>query len=539
MDHPIVALWNAISLSRAGLIAQIAVALIALVLLEWGRRVATQGRTERFGPLRDRLLAASTLIAAVAWFNFGGLHSPRFIHTWDSYHYVIGAKYFPELRYDGLYECTIVADGEAGLGPRIADEPVTDLRTNVMILTEQVLAHPDTCRSRFTTERWSEFVRDVAFFRDRVGIKRWASIRRDHGFNASPVWMLVGRTLAELGPATLPFVTALCLIDLLLIALGFVGAIGAFGWRAAAVAVIVFCTSYPADFTWTGGSFLRYDWFALSLLSLSAARAGRHRLAGAALGWAAALRLFPVLLAIGPLIVLARVRLVEGRWDSRALRFLAGAVGAGLALSAAAVAHDGGLDSHRQFVVNTLKHNATPLSNHMGLPTLLAFTPSGVATRMIDDDSLDPWAPWRAKRAENLSRLRPFHVAAILASIVLIGLALRRGARDEIWIALGLATLLIAVTVELTGYYYAFLGVSALLVAARPAAGSILLAQAVLSQLLGKLRVSGATATLDERYVAISALELIALTWVVFTFIRQRDSPMPPTPVDLRPATNR
>src|SRR5207244_9712263 len=55
----------------------------------------------------------------------------------------------------------------------------------------------------FTPERWAAFKKDIAFFRARVNDKRWEEIHHDHGYNASPVWTLLGYVITNSGPATL------------------------------------------------------------------------------------------------------------------------------------------------------------------------------------------------------------------------------------------------------------------------------------------------------------------------------------------------
>ena len=48
----------------------------------------------------------------------------RCVHVWELYHHVLGAKYFDELGYTRLYDCTLVADVEAGFA--IAPERAAD-----------------------------------------------------------------------------------------------------------------------------------------------------------------------------------------------------------------------------------------------------------------------------------------------------------------------------------------------------------------------------------------------------------------------------
>ena len=51
----------------------------------------------------------------------------------------------------------------------------------------------------FTPDRWAEFQQDLRLFRGHMGKSRWGKMFMDHGFNATPVWLIFGRTLSNLG----------------------------------------------------------------------------------------------------------------------------------------------------------------------------------------------------------------------------------------------------------------------------------------------------------------------------------------------------
>jgi hypothetical protein len=66
---------------------------------------------KRGGPrIFDSLLVVIGALSFVSWWNVGHYHFDHYIHIWEHYHYVIGGKYGPELRYSRLYQCTAVAD---------------------------------------------------------------------------------------------------------------------------------------------------------------------------------------------------------------------------------------------------------------------------------------------------------------------------------------------------------------------------------------------------------------------------------------------
>ncbi|MBK7860123.1 MAG: hypothetical protein IPJ65_16215 [Archangiaceae bacterium] len=287
-------------------------------VITWGYWLATNKRARDFQLLRDRLLVAIGVSAGLGYANFGHLHFDNFIHTWDTYHYYIGAKYFPEVSYDRMYECAIIADSEDFSPDKLAkmreQRIVTNLRTNVMEkVGETVLTRPMECKSHFTPERWVEFKKDIAFFRARVNDKRWEEIHHDHGYNASPVWTLLGHVITNTGNATLDQVTFVDLFDPLYLALMAAMVWWAFGPRVFAVAMLMLgCNWASRFFYWTGGALLRHDWLFYTVAVVCLLRKGKPFLAGVAMAYAALLRLFPGLLLIGPVLAAieyARLRL--------------------------------------------------------------------------------------------------------------------------------------------------------------------------------------------------------------------------------------
>ncbi|HEX2658864.1 MAG TPA: discoidin domain-containing protein, partial [Polyangia bacterium] len=203
--------------------------------------------------VRDRLLVIVGVLSFFAYFNFGKFHFGNYIHYWDVYHYYVGTKYFKELSYDRLYECSSLADSEdPSLRRRVELRKIMNLRTNVLGGTTEILAHPENCKSHFTPERWAMFKKDIEFFRNRQGVKRWEEAQTDHGYNATPVWNILGTIIANSGPATVNQMWAITLIDPLFI-FGLAAMIWwAFGWQTLCVALAVFATNFPSRFYWTG-----------------------------------------------------------------------------------------------------------------------------------------------------------------------------------------------------------------------------------------------------------------------------------------------
>src|SRR5262249_43781758 len=263
------------------------------VVLLWGLALRLRGRPDAYKRLRDALILALGLLGGACWWNlFEFHHEGIYFHAWDAYHYYVGAKYFRELGYTGLYRCTAIADAEDGLLEDVRRRQVRDLETNMLRGTQEILAEPEKCKRNFSEERWLAFKHDIDFFRSRAPGRLWADIQVDHGYNPTPVWGILGTTLASTGPASTSQLRVLALLDplLLLVMWACVGRV--FGWRAMCVALLYWGTNYPARFMWVGGAYLRQDWLAAMTIGLCLLRRGRMASAGFMLTLSALLRVF-------------------------------------------------------------------------------------------------------------------------------------------------------------------------------------------------------------------------------------------------------
>ena len=494
---------------------QLALSAAGVVVLAWTYVLARTGRPSAWQRTRDALLAVLGILGAAAYFNFGQFHHPNFIHPWDTYHYYIGAKYFPELGYERLYHCTVVADAEA-YGPD-AIKPtrtVTDLRTNALVPASTFLADPQGCKRHFTAERWTRFLHDLAFFRVRLTRERWELMLKDHGYNATPVWNALGQALANTGPATKMQVARLAFLDPLFLLATVAMVAWAFGWRVAVVAMLFLGTEIPGRFMWTGGSFLRHDWLFWMVGSVCLLKKDKPFLAGAFIAYATLLRLFPGLAIAGPLCAVIEIYRREKRLDRRWLRYLAGGLAASAVLVAASLAFSGGVDTWRDFARNAAKHAATPLTNHMGLPTLLSFRPGTTADHLVKTVRRDPWESWKQARLEGFREVKPLFVAlcAVFLAMLYFGV---KGAGGEPWIAAALGIGMIAVGAELTSYYYCFFAGVLLAMHRRIETGILVMLLAVGWLVIERLSTSRWE---DEKFVAMSALALFVYAVILLRF---------------------
>ncbi len=282
-------------------VIKLAIALAGCGLLIWSVIVRWLGRPRMHRRLRDALLGTLAALSALCWSNFFQFHFSQYFHPSDLYHYYVGAKYFTELEYTNLYECTAAADIAAGFQEQVATREIRDLGSNTIATTQAIIADPTRCTQHFSTARWTEYQRDIAWFRDRLSETQWVKIYVDHGYNATPAWGILGIAIANAVPSTGSWILVVTLLDWLLLAAmwGFVWR--AFGWRPMCVALIFWGTNYLSHYGWNGGSYLRQDWLALLVIGICCIRMDRPLAGGFALACATLSRVYPVfvLIALG------------------------------------------------------------------------------------------------------------------------------------------------------------------------------------------------------------------------------------------------
>jgi hypothetical protein len=506
-------------------------AVLAFLLLGWGWTLAREGRAHVFQRLRNFLLGAVGVISFFTYFNFGFFHFPNFFHDWEWTHYYIGSKYFKELSYDKLYECIAIADAEDGLRKRVEIRKMTNLRTNVLEESRHILQTPERCKGGFSEARWQDFKRDVKFFRDRQTARRWDDLQTDHGYNGTPVWNIAGSVLANLAPASKAQINILGMLDPLYV-IAMCGVIWwAFGWRVTAVALAVFATNFPSRFYWTGGAYLRWDWLFYSVAAVCCLKKDRPLLGGLALGYATLLRVFPMFMFVGPVLGAGYALYRQGRnvdWVSRFkgddersrllyryLRFFAGAALSVAVLVPLSLAVSGGPKAYTQFVQNTAKHKETPLTNYMGLRTVVAYRPSEAGHALRNDRFTDPWEKWKQARLVAWKQARPVYVLLVAGFLVLLGFAVRDRAP---WMAVALSTSFIAFGVELTCYYYAFIIAVALLHNEDQRVGRLLLLLTAFTGFVDWAPIKGMPGWLDEKYTLMSGATLLAFVIITWRF---------------------
>ncbi len=323
----------------------------------------------------DRFLVVLALLSAWAYTNFGEFHSPGYVHTGEMYTYYLSSKYAAELGYDGLYGATLAADREDPK-PCLGDiERARDLRTAEMVPAEQLRRDP-SFRRRFSAERWDGFREDLGFLKSGCDRELWSNILRDHGYNAPPSRTILTAAVANaLGSANRCSIHAIALFPALLLVVTLFVVYRSYGLRSACLGAVLLGASTLSAFHWIGGSFLRYDWLALSVLSVCAMKTRRYVLAGSLMGAATLFRLFPAFFAVGFVIQGGLLLLKTRSWHEKYTRFLLGLLLSAVLLVAPSLVFLGGFDTWLAFHAKISLHLEPIYANHVGLRALLGGGP--------------------------------------------------------------------------------------------------------------------------------------------------------------------
>jgi len=371
---------------------------------------------ERAGPW----LTAAAVVAALAYTNFGAFHGWPPLHTRELFHYFLGSKYLPELKHDGLYVASVGAQFEKH--PEVpAQSYLRDLRTNRIVPLSELEGFYRQVRDRFEGGRWREFVADHEWFVAHTNREQLDLFRLDHGFNASPAWSFVARLFSGWLPAGTGTFLLLASLDLLLM-VGMCFAVQrTFGGRVAALVVLVLGLGAPWRFDWIGGAFLRADWIAALGIGICALKRERYVLAGALIGYAAMIRVFPAAFLVGPTLVAIR-QWTQGQPPRWWLRLAAGALAAVTAGLVAGSLTGGGFVTWPDFAERMSVYQESLPANGIGLRSALlvdqAVNDGAAGSGSWLEDSRD-----REARLENAAHARRVPIALTTALLVALTFA--------------------------------------------------------------------------------------------------------------------
>jgi len=445
-----------VSLGR-GLSAIIALGVVA-------REAFSPRRLPGFTPLHLVQLGLAAALAIACFFNLGNpqfydakAKEPSIVHNYDMRVYYPVAKYFDELRYDGLYLASVLsyAEEHGGLETRqIQETELRDLRDHRMRRVREVMSEFPGIRARFSDARWAEFKRDMQYFWDTMGPGGYLGSMRDHGGNATPLWLTIAHLLFFSTNASNEVLIWAAALDPLLLLLFAIATWRSFGARTALVALVVFGANdfYMFGSNWAGAT-LRNDWMVYLGLGACALKTERFRLGGALLAFSALIRAFPaislVALGIPVAYYLVGQQREHGRlpswkkFQAEQKWFLDAALGATafvvfcLVVSSVIL----GVDSWPLWVKKITSFNASPHVNHISLLTMTSGS-EGIQQLV-------------------LRQRLPLHVGAIFAYVVL---AVWAAYRRPPHVAALLGILLMPVLLYPANYYIHFVFLLVLLV---------------------------------------------------------------------------
>lgn len=354
----------------------------------------------RSGRVFTGILVAGAVFLSASYFARAAPFE-HYLHRWDAFHTVLGAKYHDELGYFDLYKCAIAVDRESGRHFRSV-KTVRDLRTREFVPVREHLRGND-CEERFTPERLEEFKADLNTMGPSMRPHDWQRLFKDKGFNGTPFYTVVVTALMGVGGTTMAGLTGTALVDVGLMYLAFIAVGWAFGVRRAAIFAIFFCSFFPNRYVHMGGSILRFDYVAALAVALAAIKKDRWGIAGVLMAWATMVRIFPILFAGGVFLKILADVLLSRRWDRKFTFFTAAFTGClALFLVISFVGLEGGTEDWMGWWNNMQVHNSKSASFRIGFRHLFMF-----------DGSLERVHYGNMQKAF-LSRLGPYIAAVAL-----------------------------------------------------------------------------------------------------------------------------
>ncbi|MBX5484683.1 MAG: hypothetical protein IRZ16_22905 [Myxococcaceae bacterium] len=498
-DEPRLSEYFALGLSVA--------TLVALAVGATLRRRARRSTRWAVGVLL--FLGGLGVAASQNWFRGQGRYP---VHPTDFFHYYVGARYFEQVGYQDLYTCSVAALRSRGF--KDDDWGIRDLRRNVVVPIRELEPAIRACPERFAPDEWQHFVDDIDHLARLIGPRNFQRLLSDHGFNAPPFWVVAAKAAIRAAGNTAEGATRLIWIDTLLVALGGWILLRTFGPRTFCLAMVFLGCHTANRFGWVGGSLLRMDWWFWCVVAVALLRT-RPFAAGAAWAYASALRLFPLLLGIGPLIRgVLRDRRIPRIASRPAFRMLAGAITGGLILLALSWPL-GNIGAWREFAARIQTHGEALSFNHVGLKSLLSASPDATLSSLSSTQhGGDLEALWRTTREEAFQRRRVAHGLAVIAFVAgMLWLAFRGSARTTL-ATLSLA--LVPVVTALSSYYMSLLALLAVPARRRPPLAWAMMGAVVLTQLLQQR--SHRQLGIDTYFDLISATD-VALVAFFFAYL--------------------
>ncbi len=453
-------------------------------------------RKYNISSLRRTVIIILTILAPFsifAYHNLGKLHWGQSINIYDTYHYYMNSKYFKELGYWYIYDATIVAADEENLSRIQRIETFRQQKTYSIVHKSQAYNSMNEWRDNFTDQRWEQFKRDLRFFEPRASTGVWRKMLHDKGYNPTPAWTLMGKTLSCIVPARegLGLLILSCL-DLIFIIVMIAGIWWAFGIETALLSAMFLGVNFTTPYSTIGGAFLRWDYCMWMMLSICAMKKGKPFVSGMFLIYATLLRISPFTFMFG-VVVTAGWALVQSviagtkalchtqksvqlphneTWRvgpfaqffsatmadlknrnafHNGLTFAFGCAAAGvLILILSVLVVPGGAQNWKQWYQKMQMHQQSLGTKRYGLKYLFVY--EGEITR--EDIGLAQ-GDWETYEKSKWNRLAKFKEMQNLVKALFFAWFVLAVFRKEQWEAMALGSLFIFVLLSPTRYYYA------------------------------------------------------------------------------------
>ncbi|MEA1925211.1 MAG: hypothetical protein U9M95_05015 [Candidatus Altiarchaeota archaeon] len=397
---------------------------------------------------RNRIVTVFLIIIAITaginYFYFsraGGLY----IHRWDMYHVIINSKYYEELGYMKLYECSIVFDAESNNYFKDVDT-VRDLNTLRYIKRDDVLKDSD-CNKLFTKERKEEFIKDLNFFYSLAPYSGyWKRLFTDKGYNGPPFYTFLVSMIV--GKIDLSYINLLILamLDISLILLAFYMIYKAFGLRVCLIAFIFFCINFPNRFVHMGGTILKFDYVAYLIISICLLRLEKYKLSGFFMALASMIRIFPVLFAAGlalkAVMESVKVREIKKRYINFFIAFGASLI----ILFLLSLTVGNGLENWVGFYEDMNIHNKKTAGFRIGFKHMFMF--HGEITK---DDKFIPFS----QKAREFEAVQIYYYTSIVSFLLLVVFLIYK--LDDVNSSIIFGVLMFYLLFASTRYYYSIL----------------------------------------------------------------------------------
>lgn len=422
---------------------------------------------KEWAPHRLVVMGSLAVFAVTAFGTYYHFGMPQFfdqakgrrtlVHTWDMRHYFPVAKYFRELRFDGLYVASLAAYIDNN--PRFTNDQLSrvhlrDLRDAEMRSGTELASEVESVRKRFTPERWEEFKRDMKYFTETMGDQDYLGSMQDHGGNATPAWILPAYFIFKNAPANEWTLSLAGLIDPVMVLILFGFLVRAYGWRVMLYIAILWGAS---DFYNFGsnlmGSTLRQDWLVALGLGACAIKLRWPFLGGVLIAYGGLIRAFPAMASF--FLAVPVVWFAVDHWRAHrrmpsvadfkaaqrpALRAMAGVVVCVVSLMLVTSALFGARDAWGKWYQKIEIHATGPSTNNVGLRNVMAFDPKLSAQGLTQIHHPEVWKEWERTQRSTFSSRWWLHYSVLLLATAL-ALVACRGRSLEQAAMIGLVTI--------------------------------------------------------------------------------------------------